>query len=67
MLGNFAHFFVVCQFIKIFFFFQENHQSVKKFGQNIGPDLGPYCLQKLQADDKTGQWEECSYCPASQE
>ena len=41
-------------------FFQEYHQSVKQFGssqapQNVGPDLGPNCLQRLSADDTSRQ------------
>ena len=39
-------------------FFQEHNQSVKQFGSklgtmNVGSDLGPNCLQRLSADDKT--------------
>ena len=41
LLGNFASFFIVCwYFFKINFwekFFQEYHQSVKKFGSRSGP------------------------------
>ena len=40
-------------FLKINFFkkiFQEYHQSIKHF---VGPDLGPNCLQRLSADDKS--------------
>ena len=33
-------------------FFQEHYQSVKQFG-SVGPDLGPNCLQRLLADDKS--------------
>ena len=39
-------------FFKIYFFkkfFQEYHLSDK---QNVGPDLGPICLQKFSADEK---------------
>ena len=52
-LGNFSCFFVVCWFFfKINFFekfFQERHLSVKQIGsrENVGPDLGPICLQML--------------------
>ena len=38
--------------------FQEYHQSVKQFGCRshfVGPDLGPNCLQRLSADDKSLQ------------
>ena len=39
-------------------FFQEHYQSVKWFGpdQNrhfVGSDLGPNCLKRLSADDKS--------------
>ena len=43
-------------------FFQENYQSVKQFQMKtdilsdrhfVGPDLGPNCLQRLSADDKS--------------
>ena len=39
--------------------FQEHYQSVKPFGSRsrpteyVGPDLGPSCLQRLSADDKS--------------
>ena len=42
-------FVVSCFFFKINFyekFFQEYYQSVKQSRQNVGPDLGPNCLQK---------------------
>ena len=31
----------------------EHNQIVKQFGSRSGRDLGPNCLQKLQADDKS--------------
>ena len=39
-------------------FFQEHYQSVKRFEpdqdqHSVGPDMGPYCLQRLSADDKS--------------
>ena len=38
-------------------FFQEHYQCVirlgSRSGQSIGPDLGPYCLQRLSEDDKS--------------
>ena len=44
---------------KLFFkkFFQERNQSVKQFGSrsgrhNVGPDLGPNCLQVYQQTTK---------------
>ena len=34
--------------------FQEHYQSVKRLGSSsVGPDLGPNCLQKLSADEKS--------------
>ena len=63
MLGNFACFFVVCGF-----FFKINFFSNKSFRNTIrlsncldpdqaqhfvGPELGPNCLQRLSADDKS--------------
>ena len=61
MLGNFACFLssvVVFCFFKINFFekfFLEFLQNVslnpELARQNVGPDLGPNCLQKLSADD----------------
>ena len=51
---KFCSFFVICSFFfkTNFFenFFQEYHQSVKQFESR--PELGPYCLQRLSADDK---------------
>ena len=52
MLGNFACFFVVCNFFfKINFFkkiFQEYHQSVKKFVSRSGPTMsGLICVQTV--------------------
>ena len=40
--------------------FQEYHQSVKQFGsrQNVGPDLGPNCLQGYQQMTKIATSEE---------
>ena len=28
---------------------------------SVGPDLGPYCLQRLLADDKSRHWQRKSY------
>ena len=50
-------------FLKINFFeksFQEYHRSVKQFGSrsgqtNVGPDLGPNCLQRLSADNTSSR------------
>ena len=65
MLGNFACYFVICGFFFLFFLiiffkkiFQEYHQSVKQFESRsgihfVGPDLGPNCLKRLSADDKS--------------
>ena len=41
----------------IFFkkFIQEYYQRVKQFGSRSGPDVGPNCLQRLSADDKSCQ------------
>ena len=67
MLGNFACFFVVSGFF--FFFFFLNLLFLKKYFRNtnrvsnsldpdqvqrfVVPDLGPNCLQRLSADDKS--------------
>ena len=65
MLGNYTCF---CCCLQTFFFkikinrfekfFQEHYQSVKMLDPdqdqlNVGPDLGPNCLQRLSADDKS--------------
>ena len=59
--GNFACFLLSAVFFKIKIFekfFQENIIRVSRSGptfggpdQNVGPDLGPNCLQRLSADD----------------
>ena len=33
----------------------KSYQQMTKVEQNVQPDLGPNCLQKLSADDKIGQ------------
>ena len=37
----------------------KHYQSVKPFPdrdrRSVGPDLGPNCLQRLSADDKSGR------------
>ena len=55
LMGKFACFFVICFFFFFFFkihlfdkFLQEQHQSVKQFES----DWGPNCLQRLSADNK---------------
>ena len=64
MLGKFVC--VFCRlliFSKLLFsekFFQEYNQSVKQLDpdqvrRSVGPDLGPYCLQMLSADDTSRQ------------
>ena len=58
MLGNFSF------FLSSFDFFLKSTFSKNSFSvsnsvdpdqvqQNAGPDLGPYCLQRLSADDKS--------------
>ena len=66
MLGNFSCF--CCRLLTFFKnkffkkFFQEHYQSVSlvpdQDRRSVGPDLGPYCLQRLSADDKS-----CTYEP----
>ena len=56
MLDNFACFFVVCEFFlkKNYLFhkiFQKYYQSIKRCF--VGPNLGPKCLQRLSADNKS--------------
>ena len=43
-------------------FFQDYHQNVKQFDpdQDVGPDLGPNCLQRLSAGVTSRQKENCS-------
>ena len=68
MLGNFACFFVVYGFFFFFFFFFKLTFSKTSIGNTIrvsnslnpdqarhfvGPDLGPNCLQRLSAEDKS--------------
>ena len=47
-------------FFKIIFFekfFWEHYQSVKWFGTRSGPTLGPNCLQRLSADNKSRSYQ----------
>ena len=61
MLGSFFFFGRLLTFFKINFFrkfFQERDQSVKQFESRSGPtyvglDLGPNCLQRLSAHNKS--------------
>ena len=62
MLGNFTAFLVVCRFfVKIYVFkkfFQECCKHVKqcdldKVRHFVGLDLGPNCLQRQTADEKS--------------
>ena len=55
MLGNFACFFVVCWFcfFLILPFSKLSFRNTITECQNIRPDLGPNCLQRLSADDKS--------------
>ena len=63
MLGNYFPCF--CCHLLIFFiisffkkFFQEHYQSFN--GLNTDQDLGPNCLQRLSADDKSRNWTALS-------
>ena len=62
MLGNFSglFFFAVCRFFsKLIFpkksckniFIVSNNLDPYQARQNVGPDMGPSCLQRLSADD----------------
>ena len=58
----FILFVIICFFINIFFFkkfFPKHHQSIKLFKNPdfFSPYLGPKCLQRLSADDKS-HWKE---------
>ena len=65
LLGNFACFFVVCCFISKSTFSNKyscrttirksNSLDPTQAQRNVGPDLGPNCLQKLSADDTSRQ------------
>ena len=65
LLGNFHAFLSSADFFQNQLFrkfYQESHQSVKQFGSRsgltlhfVGPDLDPNCLQRLLADDTSGQ------------
>ena len=61
MLGNFSCFFVVCGFFYSVFkkkYFRNtirvsNSLDPDQARRFVGPDLGPNCLQRLPADDKS--------------
>ena len=64
MMGNISCFCCHLPFLRFFFFknfFQEHYESVNCLDpdqdrhsvMNVGPDLGPSCLQRLSADDKS--------------
>ena len=54
MLGNFCMIFFVCSFLKQTF--QEHCQcGSNQAGKNDGPDVGPNCLQRLSADNKSSR------------
>ena len=51
---------VSADFFRINFFkefCQEHFHSVKQFGQNDSPDLGPNCLERQSADDKSHHYQ----------
>ena len=37
----------------------KNYQCVKRYGSRSGPDLGPNCLQRISAEDKSRRWCVC--------
>ena len=43
--------------IRIFIFFAGIPSECQTVWTNIGTGLGPYCLERLQAGNKIGQWE----------
>ena len=64
MLGNFSCLFVICGFVfyKINFFKKRNFRNTIRVSNSLDPDqasrffrpdLGPNCLQRLSADDKS--------------
>ena len=64
MLGNFAHFFVLCQFIKIkIFIFFSGIPSVSNSLDKTLVLIWVHTVFKSykHSEDKTGQWEEWSY------
>ena len=62
MLGNFACFFVVCRFFFTLTISKKSFRNTIRVSKRldpdqarsfVGPDLGPNCLQRLSADDKS--------------
>ena len=56
MLGNFMLLMSSADFFQNYLFQEilEYFQSVRQFGsRSVGPDLGPDCLQRVSADDKS--------------
>ena len=61
MLGNFACFFVVCDFFFNLIFSQKNLSGISSMSNSldpdqarhfVGPELGPNCLERLSSDDE---------------